>query len=77
MGTRRKGRPVEWKISVPVDLAVAFERLIMDQTKGKPIYGARSFIITELIRKHLDELRKETPCPTPQSQPLKPLMPQG
>ena len=70
-GFRRKEKPVEWRVNVPVHVALRFEQLIMDQLRGKPTYGARSHIITQLLVEYLDKL-ETSKCQTPPS-PLPPL----
>lgn len=59
------GRPalltptVEWKLRIPVDLAVKADMLSLDPVRGTPAYGARSALITRLLREHLDALGKD------------------
>lgn len=60
----KPGRPslliptVEWKVRVPVDLAAKADLLSLDPVRGTIAYGARSALITQLLRDHLDGLAK-------------------
>lgn len=60
----RPGRPalltptVEWKVRVPVDLAAKADLLSLDPVRGTIAYGARSALVTQLLREHLDNLGK-------------------
>lgn len=42
--------PVEWKNSLPSDLAAQVELLLKDPMRDKPRYGARSVLIEKLLR---------------------------
>lgn len=59
------GRPalltptVEWKLRIPVDLAVKADMLSLDPVRGTLAYGARSALVTQLLREHLDSLGKK------------------
>ena len=61
----RPGRPalltptVEWKVRVPVDLAAKADLLSLDPVRGTIAYGARSALVTQLLREHLDNLGKD------------------
>jgi hypothetical protein len=46
---------VEWKCRIPIDLAVKIDMLHLDPVKGTPEYGARSALITSLIREYLNK----------------------
>lgn len=48
MATRNR-RTVPWKIWVPADLALRFERRYIDPVTKKPQYAARSHILTALM----------------------------
>ena len=58
----RPGRPalltptVEWKVRVPVDLAAKADLLSLDPVRGTIAYGARSALVTQLLREHLASL---------------------
>ena len=58
----KPGRPalltptVEWKVRVPVDLAAKADLLHLDPVRGTITYGARSALITQLLREHLETL---------------------
>lgn len=60
----KPGRPsllvptVEWKVRIPVDLAAKADMLTWDPVKGTIAYGARSALITELLREKLASLGK-------------------
>lgn len=52
-GRPRKNIPtVDWKITVPVDVAAQVEELLMGRN-GRPKYGARSELIEVLLRQWL------------------------
>lgn len=48
----------DWKIRIPVDLAAKADMLFLDPVRGNIQYGARSALVTELLRKHIDSLQK-------------------
>ena len=48
----------EWKVRVPVDLAAKADMLHLDPVRGTLTYGARSELITTLLREYLDKLGK-------------------
>ncbi len=58
----KAGRPslliptVEWKVRVPVDLAAKADMLHLDPVRGIIKYGARSELITELLRAYLENM---------------------
>jgi hypothetical protein len=60
----KRGRPalliptVEWKVRVPADLAAKADLLHLDPVRGSITYGARSALVTELLRGYLDSLAK-------------------
>jgi hypothetical protein len=60
----KTGRPslliptVEWKVRVPIDLAAKADMLCWDPVKATIAYGARSALVTELLRGKLDNLGK-------------------
>lgn len=56
MARRRNGPSVEWKISIPQELALRIELLFYDPANRKPDYGARSALITELLKTYWDSL---------------------
>lgn len=61
----KPGRPslmiptVEWKVRIPVDLAAKADMLCWDPVKGTIAYGARSALITELLREKFASLKKD------------------
>lgn len=56
------GRPplliptTEWKVRVPVDLATKADLLHLDPIRGTLKYGARSELITSLLREYLSTI---------------------
>lgn len=46
----------DWKVHIPLPLAVKFDLYYGDPLTGKLSHGVRSKVMTELIRKHLQEL---------------------
>lgn len=61
MARRRKGETTEWKLSIPSWLAWEIELLCFNHMRGKPDYGARSQLITDLLINHLNAMRGTTP----------------
>lgn len=59
MATRRIGRVVPIKVSLPEDIFFRLERLLTRQFSQKPDYGTRSHIITGLITRWLSEMEAE------------------
>lgn len=59
------GRPAllvpttDWKVRIPVDLAAKADLLHLDPVRGTPTYGARSELITRLLREYLENLSKD------------------
>lgn len=60
------GRPplhtptTEWKVRVPVDLAAKADLLHLDPIRGTLKYGARSELITSLLREYLATISLES-----------------
>lgn len=50
MGTRRKGRFVPLKITLPEDLSAQLDLMLLDTGTRRPTYGAKSTLITNLLR---------------------------
>ena len=46
-------RPVEWKISVPESVVAPVSLLLSDPLTGRPAHGARSQLVTRLLREWL------------------------
>ena len=59
LGTRRKGKSESFEVSLPVNLKDRFESLLFDRYKGKPVFGARSQIITSLVERWVTEREQE------------------
>ena len=63
------GRPplhtptTEWKVRVPVDLAAKADLLHLDPIRGTLKYGARSELITSLLREYLATISLATISP--------------
>lgn len=51
-------RPVEWKISLPTSVTVPVSLLLSDPLTGLPKHGARSKLITQLLREWLEKQQK-------------------
>jgi hypothetical protein len=49
LAKKRKGNMVEWKVSVPAELALHIEYLLFDPSTQEPEYGARSRLVTKLL----------------------------
>lgn len=50
---------VEWKCRIPEPLAAKVDLFCLDPVTGALRYGARSELITRLLREHLDGLAKD------------------
>lgn len=57
-GVRRKAEVVPWKLTIPIELACEVDLLCINPILGKPIYGARSQLVTDLLRTHLEKIKK-------------------
>lgn len=59
MGNHNSGRrphldpPVEWKVTIPTSVAQRVEIALVDPARGKPRFGARAQLITQLLREWL------------------------
>ncbi len=51
LGTKRKGKPQNWTISVSEELADRINLLCLDESTKRPTYGFRSQLICELLEK--------------------------
>lgn len=55
----KRGRPtptmpkVEWKCYIPADIAAKIDLLHLDPIRGTVTYGARSELVTRLLREYL------------------------
>ena len=49
---------VPWKCNIPVDVAAQVDTLLLDPLRGIPEYGARSALVTQLLRAWLEAQRK-------------------
>lgn len=47
---------VEWKISLPAELAARIEMTLYSPHQRKPQYGGRSQLIERLLREHLAQI---------------------
>lgn len=47
---------VEWKLRLPASLVAQVELLLMDPMKRKPRYGERSVLVSNLLRRHLQDV---------------------
>lgn len=47
---------VAWKVRIPIDLAAKCDLLHLDPVRGSLSYGARSELITILLREYFDKL---------------------
>lgn len=52
---KKHDRPVEWKLHIPFSVASKVDLIQMDPTSGRVAYGARAELITELLKKWLNE----------------------
>ena len=56
MSNRRRGPTKEWKVSLPVELALHLELLLVGPHNRKPSYGARSALVVGLLKQYWDNL---------------------
>ena len=42
-----------WKCQIPIDIAAKIDLLLLDPVRGVPVYGARSELVTRLLREYL------------------------
>lgn len=59
MVRRYQGSKVDWKISIPVELALNIELLFCNAHGNKPDYGARSALVVHLLQTYWDNLDTE------------------
>ena len=58
MTTGRKtlhDRPTEWKLSLPSSVASEVALFLADPLTGRPRHGARAQLVTQLLRRWLEE----------------------
>lgn len=51
---RIKSKAISWKLTLDEGLAAQIELRLANLTEGKPIYGARSALVTLLLHQWLD-----------------------
>lgn len=44
---------VAWKCQIPENIAAKIDLFLLDPIRGVPIYGARSELVTRLLREYL------------------------
>ena len=49
---------VDWKCRIPADIAIKVDTLLLDPVRGLPQYGARSELVTRLLREFLSRYEK-------------------
>jgi len=54
VGVRRSGKTVRWSFYCPNNLLFRFDTLVMNAASHKAVYGARSQILTELLKAWLE-----------------------
>jgi len=59
MGRRRKGKAVEIKLLIPEKIYFEFEKELTNNFKDKPVYGARSQLVTSLIIRWIEARKKK------------------
>ncbi len=52
---RNKPRPRAMHISLPEDVVAQVDEKLYDPSKGKPLYGGYSILVTHLLRKWLED----------------------
>lgn len=58
LGTRRKVESTKWRISIPNVLALDIDLMLYNPALGKPIYGARSQLITDLLEQYMAKIKR-------------------
>lgn len=48
---------IRWTVLIPAALAAEIEMLFFDPVHGKPHYGKRSELVTELLRAYLSQVK--------------------
>lgn len=51
-------RPVDWKLSIPTSVAAPVSLLLSDPLTGRPKHGARSRLVTRLLREWVQQKQK-------------------
>ena len=51
-------RPVRWELAIPESIAIPTSLLLTDPLTGRPKKGARSNLVTQLLKEHLHKQRK-------------------
>jgi hypothetical protein len=59
VGRRRKTPTIAWRIYIPESLQLRFDTLYLNRARGKPIYGIRSQIVTDLLEAHVRQLEAQ------------------
>jgi len=59
MQRRRAGPKVDWKVSIPAELAMNIELLFCDPGRNKPDYGARSALVTHLLEQFWEDRQRQ------------------
>ena len=57
---------VAWKCNIPVDVAAKVDTLLLDPLRGIPEYGARSALVTQLLRAWLSSQQKAVSPQSPE-----------
>lgn len=60
MAVRRRGPCIIWRVTIPEEIAAEIEMAIADPLRGKPTYGVRSQLVTQLLVDYLQKLKEET-----------------
>lgn len=55
---QRSDPPVEIELSIPQSVLTRVELALVDPVRGKPAYGARSKLVTRLLKDWLDRLQR-------------------
>lgn len=63
LGTRRQGDKVLWRVYLEPEVAVAVELKLIDPIRDRPIFGARSQLVEQLLRQWLAEQDQTTHNP--------------
>lgn len=53
-------RTIIWKFRLPITVAAAVEETLLNQVTGRPKYGSKGELLTELLSRHLAEQEAAT-----------------
>lgn len=51
---QNRDKPIEWSVNIPESVANEVELLLSNPLTGKPVYGAKSSLLTTALREWLE-----------------------